>query len=102
VHHRNGESFSGDPFLDPIFDSQLYAHSFLHNKIFRIEMGSNSHFIFSMIADMAMGLINVVVILMSLHAATSIVMGLHAPMKQLEKSESNRRSKESHGKMKAI
>ena len=55
-----------------------------------------------MIADMAMGLINVVVILMSLHAATSIVMGLHAPMKQLEKSESNRRSKESHGKMKAI
>ena len=23
VHHRNGESFSGDPFLDPVYDAQV-------------------------------------------------------------------------------
>ena len=33
VHHRNGESFSGDPFLDPVYDAHLYGHAYFHNRV---------------------------------------------------------------------
>ena len=33
VHHASGESFAGDPVLDPIFDWQLHAFGHYHNTV---------------------------------------------------------------------
>ena len=67
VHHRNGESFSGDLFLDPVYDAQLYGHAFLHNDVLGITMGSQAHFLFSIVADMVMGMVGIIVLFMYLH-----------------------------------
>jgi hypothetical protein len=34
IHHDTGESFSGDYFFDFVFDYQLYAFGYLHNKVY--------------------------------------------------------------------
>ena len=55
THHDNGLSFSGDFFLDPFWDLFLYAQSFLHNDVLRLQLGSTAHHVFSAAADAAMG-----------------------------------------------
>ena len=67
VHHRSGESFSGDLFLDPVYDAQLYGHAFLHNDVLGITMGSGAHYVFSTIADMVMGGVGILVLFVYLH-----------------------------------
>jgi len=46
VHHESGESFSGDPFLDPLFDYQLFAFGILHNDVLKLTIGSPAHYLF--------------------------------------------------------
>jgi hypothetical protein len=68
LHHDTGESFSGDPFLDVVFDYQLYAFGFLHNKVFGIQLGSLAHHLFNTVFDCASGLICNIIIFGLLHA----------------------------------
>jgi len=56
THHDNGLSFSGDLFLDPLWDGFLLAFAYVHNSILHITAGSNAHFLASTIADGAMGM----------------------------------------------
>jgi len=67
VHHSSGLSFSGDPFLDPIYDTFLYIFAFLHNQVFKISLGSALHFAFSTVADMVMGIMGVLIMYSILH-----------------------------------
>jgi len=73
VHHDNGLSFSGDPFLDPVFDGFLYAFAFLHNTLFKIHLGSAAHFLLNTVADAVMGLIGVVFCYAALHLGVSFI-----------------------------
>jgi hypothetical protein len=59
VHHDSGLSFSGDLFLDPVWDAFLYVFAFFHNTLFNIPLGSYAHVIASTIADMAMSVVGV-------------------------------------------
>ena len=38
VHHDTGESFAGDPVLDPLFDWQLHAFGNLHNNVLGLKL----------------------------------------------------------------
>ena len=76
VHHRNGESFSGDPFLDPVYAAQLYGHAYFHHRVLGIPMGSAAHFIFSAAADMVMGAVGVAVLWLYLHIGASAIHGM--------------------------
>jgi len=62
VHHDSGLSFSGDLFLDPVWDRFLYVFAFAHNTLFNIKLGSVGHFFASTAADMVMGVIGVVIL----------------------------------------
>jgi len=73
THHDNGLSFSGDFFLDPFWDAFLYAFSFLHNDVFKIQLGSTAHHVFSCAGDAAMGLMGVGLIYTGLHIASWFV-----------------------------
>jgi hypothetical protein len=59
VHHDNGQSFSGDLFLDPLWDAFLYGFAFLHNSVFKIKLGSAAHFAMSALGDMAMNVLGI-------------------------------------------
>eukprot|EP00615_Pteridomonas_danica_P013140 CAMPEP_0114345866 /NCGR_PEP_ID=MMETSP0101-20121206/12603_1 /TAXON_ID=38822 ORGANISM="Pteridomonas danica, Strain PT" /NCGR_SAMPLE_ID=MMETSP0101 /ASSEMBLY_ACC=CAM_ASM_000211 /LENGTH=140 /DNA_ID=CAMNT_0001482153 /DNA_START=638 /DNA_END=1060 /DNA_ORIENTATION=+ len=73
LHHDTGESFSGDPFLDPVFDYQLYAFGYLHNKVFSIELGSAAHHAFNCVFDAGSGLLCSAIIYGLLHTASLIL-----------------------------
>lgn len=80
THHDDGLSFSGDFFLDPVWDLFLYAFSYLHNDIFRIQLGSWGHNAFSCAGDVAMGAMSIGLIYMLLHvAAWFVVPSLPSP-----------------------
>jgi len=83
VHHDNGLSFSGDVFLDPIWDTFLYAHAFLHNIVFKIQLGSTVHYLFSTVADMVMGLLGVGLLRIGLHFWAFIPLSSAHPKKKL-------------------
>jgi len=67
VHHDNGLSFSGDLVLDPVFDGFLYGFAYLHNTLFKIQLGSTAHFALSTAADAVMGLLGMVLMYGGLH-----------------------------------
>jgi hypothetical protein len=73
LHHDTGESFSGDPLLDFVFDYQLYAFGFLHNKVFGIQLGSPAHHMFNAVFDCASGIICNIVIFCLLHACAVLM-----------------------------
>jgi hypothetical protein len=73
VHHDNGLSFSGDVFLDPVFDAFLYVFAFFHNTLFNITLGSYAHVIANTIADMAMSVVGVVIIYSLLQLGVFII-----------------------------
>jgi hypothetical protein len=51
VHHDKGYSFGGEPLLDPFFDLQLDVGSFLHNTVFKLQLGSPAHYLFVIVWD---------------------------------------------------
>jgi len=67
VHHGNGESFSGDFFLDPVWDAQMYLYGYLHNDVLKLTVGSAAHYTFAVVMDMLMGTIGVAVVYAYLH-----------------------------------
>jgi len=73
THHDTGLSFSGDFFLDPFWDAFLFAFSFLHNQVFKIQLGSWAHHAFSAAGDAAMSLMSVCLIAILLHVGTWFV-----------------------------
>lgn len=62
VHHDNGESFSGDPFLDPVFDSLLYLFAYLHNTVFQLQLETLPHYIFVWLFNMLTGGVSLTVL----------------------------------------
>lgn len=62
THHDNGYSFSGDLFLDPLWDGFLDTMAYLHNHVWHITFGSPMHYLFSMLADAIMGMMGVGII----------------------------------------
>jgi hypothetical protein len=55
THHDNGYSFSGDLFLDPLWDFFLDGIAMMHNQVLKIPFGTPQHYAFSMVADALMG-----------------------------------------------
>lgn len=73
THHDDGLSFSGDFFLDPFWDMFLYAFAYLHNVVFRLQLGSWGHHVFSCAGDVAMGAMSIGLIYLLLHVAAWFV-----------------------------
>jgi hypothetical protein len=80
VHHDSGLSFSGDVFLDPVWDTFLYVFAFFHNNLFNITLGSYAHVIANTIADMAMSVVGVAIIYSLLQLGVFLI-----PFKSLDK-----------------
>jgi len=87
VHHDNGLSFSGDVFLDPIWDGFLYTFAFVHNTMFKIQLGSVAHFIVSTVGDIMMGLLSTGIIYILLHLGVSVMPKASPDKKTLQKKE---------------
>lgn len=73
IHHNNGLSFSGDLFLDPIYDFYLYLYSYVHNNIITIPVGSPMHYIVSICSEVFTTLIGVVLIYIFIYIAKMIL-----------------------------
>jgi len=70
VHHDKGYSFGGEPLLDHWFDFQLDAASFLHNKVFKLQMGTTPHYIFATVLDIFQSVSGMLVIWLALRIAS--------------------------------
>lgn len=73
VHHDTGESFSGDPFLDPVFDFQLHAFGKLHNDVFGLELNTPGHYAFSTIFDLVGGALCIAILFLYLHIGACLI-----------------------------
>lgn len=73
VHHDNGLSFSGDFFLDPLYDAYLYAFAYIHNTLLRIPLGSAAHYVVSTASDAFMSVLNVFLLYVALRAGSLVI-----------------------------
>jgi hypothetical protein len=62
THHQTGYSFGGDLFLDPIYDRQMDAFAWGHNKLLNLQVGSMGSNLFSMVFDSLQNMIGIVII----------------------------------------
>ena len=89
VHHDSGYSFSGDPMLDPLFDFQLYAFGFFHNKVLGLTLNTPAHYAFATAFDLLSGGACATVLWFYLHAFKYIApSAASAPAKAEQKAKS--------------
>jgi len=72
MHHDTGESFSGDPLLDPLFDWQLHMFGRLHNSVLKLTLNTPGHFAFATIFDHMSGAACVAMMFLYLHIGACI------------------------------
>jgi hypothetical protein len=72
VHHDTGESFSGDPFLDPLFDWQLHLFGQLHNAVLKLALNTPAHYAFATLFDHLGGAACAAVLWLYLHLGACI------------------------------
>ena len=87
VHHDTGESFSGDPFLDPLFDWQLHAFGYLHNVAFGLTLNTPAHYAFATVFDHVGGAACMAVLWLYLHIGACIAPSAPALAKAEPKSK---------------